>query len=55
MIVRCVETLGKPVETSLRIAGSGGDVKWRGSFTPFEIKTLKVTGKTVKEVNLLEE
>lgn len=53
MIVRCVETLGKPVETSLRIASGG--VAWRGSFTPFEIKTLKVTGKTVKEVNLLEE
>ncbi len=55
LILRCVELSGKAVEATidLRFARK----KWKGDFSPFEIKTLKMNDKTgdIKEVNVLEE
>lgn len=55
LIVRCVEVVGKAASATLDLALAGR--KWEGSFSPFEIKSLRITKKTweVKEVNLLEE
>lgn len=55
IIVRCVETAGLPTEATLDLRFV--DHKWKGSFNPFEIKTLRIEKKSgaVKEVNLLEE
>ncbi len=55
LIIRCVETLGLTTDATvdLRFAGS----KWTGSFSPYEIKTLRMDKSTgsIKEVSLLEE
>jgi alpha-mannosidase len=55
LIVRCVELTGKATSANLKFGFNGK--QWSGSFTPSEIKTLRVSRKsgTIKEVNLLEE
>jgi len=55
LIVRCVELVGK--ETSAQINFGFNNRTWSGTFTPCEIKTLRISRKSgaVKEVNLLEE
>ncbi len=55
LIVRCVELAGK--ETSAQINFGFNNRNWSGTFTPCEIKTLRISRKSgaVKEVNLLEE
>jgi len=55
LIIRCVETSGIKTEGSLDLRLINH--QWKGSFRPFEIKTLRVNKKSgaVKEVNLLEE
>lgn len=55
LIVRCVELAGKASSANLKFGFN--DKQWSGSFTPSEIKTLRVNRKsgTIKEVNLLEE
>ncbi|MBV5313092.1 MAG: alpha-mannosidase [Prolixibacteraceae bacterium] len=55
LIIRCVESAGKAASVTIDLGFS--DRKWSGSFTPCEIKTLRVNKKSgvVKEVNLLEE
>lgn len=55
IIIRCIETSGMQSEAlvDLRFAGK----KWKGSFRPYEIKTLRMNKNEdkIKEVNLLEE
>ena len=55
LIVRCVEVAGQPTSATLDLVFAGR--KWKGSFSPFEIKSLRIVKKSgeVKEVNLLEE
>ncbi|MGD9555827.1 MAG: alpha-mannosidase [Mangrovibacterium sp.] len=55
LIVRCVEAAGKASPATLDLAFAGR--KWKGNFSAFEIKSLRIAKKTgeVKEVNLLEE
>jgi len=55
LIIRCVETSG--LQTNATIDLSFIKHQWKGSFRPFEIKSLRVNKKSgaVKEVNLLEE
>ncbi len=55
LIIRCVETSGLKTDASLDL--NFIKRQWKGSFRPFEIKSLRVNKKTgaVKEVNLLEE
>lgn len=51
-IVRAVETLGRPGTGHFALPVLG--VNWHAAFTPWEIKTFRITGDTVEEVNLLE-
>ncbi len=55
VIIRCVEAAGQPALATLDLAFA--DRKWKGRFSPFEIKSLRIAKKSgeVKEVNLLEE
>jgi alpha-mannosidase len=53
LIVRCVETSGK--QTSANVDLRCVNLKWKGDFHPFEIKTLRISNGKIKEVNLLEE
>lgn len=55
LIVRCVELAGRDGTATLHVGFNGR--QWRGRFTPFEIKTLRISSKSgaTKEVNLLEE
>jgi alpha-mannosidase len=55
LVVRCVETSGVQCTAFLDLKFVGQ--KWKGSFRPYEIKTLRINVKvsTIKEVNLLEE
>ena len=55
IIIRCVETHGTQSSASLGIGFAG--ITWRGDFRPYEIKTIRLSGKTgeVKVVSLLEE
>ncbi len=55
LIIRCVETHGLATDATLDLKFGG--LNWSGSFSPYEIKSLRVdtdSGK-IKEVNLLEE
>jgi alpha-mannosidase len=53
LIFRCVETTGVTTEATLDLIS----VKWKGSFRPYEIKTLRMNMNSgeIREVNLLEE
>lgn len=55
LILRCVETSGKAVSTTVDLKFA--DRKWSGDFRPFEIKTLRYYRKSgdIKVVSLLEE
>lgn len=55
LIIRCVEAAGQPASATLDLAFTGR--QWKGDFKPFEIKTLRISGKSgnIREVNLLEE
>ncbi len=55
VIIRCVEVAGKSVLATLDLGFAGR--KWKGRFSPFEIKSLRITKKSgeIKEVDLLEE
>lgn len=55
LIIRCVETNGVAVTANLELGFTKR--KWSGSFSPFEIKTLRLNAKSgnIKVVNLLEE
>jgi alpha-mannosidase len=55
LIIRCVETSGLQTDAILDLRFN--KQQWKGSFSPFEIKSLRVNKKSgvVKEVNLLEE
>jgi len=55
LIFRCVETWGMKSEAVIDLRF--GSKKWKGSFRPYEIKTLRMDKKTgnIREVNLLEE
>lgn len=50
LIVRLWETLGRSSECTLRL----GEHKWQVGIGPFEIKTLKITGDVMQEVDLIE-
>jgi alpha-mannosidase len=55
LIIRCIETSGLQTEASLDLGFAGK--KWKGSFRPYEIKTLRLNRATreIREVSLLEE
>ncbi|MDD4189899.1 MAG: glycoside hydrolase family 38 C-terminal domain-containing protein [Mangrovibacterium sp.] len=55
VIVRCAETNGMQTPATVDLGFNGN--RWKGSFNPFEIKTLRISGKSgdVREVDLLEE
>jgi alpha-mannosidase len=55
VIIRCVEVTGKPALATLDLGFAGR--KWKGRFSPFEIKSLRIAKKSgeIKEVDLLEE
>ncbi|MGV8139909.1 MAG: alpha-mannosidase [Mangrovibacterium sp.] len=55
MIIRCVEAAGKSALATLDLGFAGR--KWKGRFSPFEIKSLRIAKKSgeIKEVDLLEE
>jgi alpha-mannosidase len=55
IILRCYETEGQTTNTSIDLAFINR--QWKGSFRPFEIKTLRIPLKDgpIHEVNLLEE
>lgn len=53
-IIRCVETAGSSAEAVLDLKFAA--IKWKASYNPYEIKTLRVSyNGDIKEVNLLEE
>ncbi len=52
IIIRAVEQAGEMSSASLRIPCL--NMKWNGSFTPFEIKTFLVQSNDVSEVDFLE-
>ena len=55
VIIRCVETSGVPTTASLDLRFAGK--KWKGSFRPMEIKTLRMNTDSgrITETNVLEE
>jgi alpha-mannosidase len=55
LIFRCVETSGRASEATLALRFAGRS--WKGSFRPYEIKTLRMNRESgeIHEVNLLEE
>lgn len=55
VIIRCVEAAGKSALATLDLGFAGR--KWKGKFSPFEIKSLRIAKKSgeIKEVDLLEE
>ena len=55
IIIRCVETSGVSCSASVDIRFAAAE--WKGDFSPFEIKTLRIDGNnnSVNVVNLLEE
>jgi len=55
LILRCVETTGLACEATLDLTFANR--KWKGKFSPYEIKTLRMNRKSgeIREVNLLEE
>ncbi len=55
VIVRCVETTGTRTAAALDLGFAR--TRWKGNFNPFEIKTLRISGKSggIREVDLLEE